>query len=272
MTPPGGQVRPHYARYAAWLDEMPQERLAQRRAEADALFHRYGITFAVHDDDGGTERLIPFDIIPRIIPAAEWKSLAAGLIQRVKALNAFVRDVYHDREILRAGVLPPDYVIGNSQYRPEMQGVAVARDIYAHIAGVDIVRAGEGEFYVLEDNLRVPSGVSYEVLLHGRHGRLGDRTCVGDARQVALHERHLGAAHGHVGSGSHGDPHVRFGECRCVVDPVTRHGYHATFILQAFHEHELVRGLYLAVDLVDPKALRDRARRRQAVAGRHDDA
>jgi uncharacterized circularly permuted ATP-grasp superfamily protein len=161
MTAPGGKVRPHYARYAAWLEEMPQERLAQRRAEADALFHRYGITFAVHDDDGGTERLIPFDIIPRIIPAAEWKSLAAGLIQRVKALNAFVRDVYHDREILRAGVLPPDYVIGNSQYRPEMQGVAVARDIYAHIAGVDIVRAGEGEFYVLEDNLRVPSGVSY---------------------------------------------------------------------------------------------------------------
>lgn len=161
MTDDEGRVRPHYAGYAAWLKEMPEERLAQKRAEADALFHRFGITFAVYGEEAGTERLIPFDIIPRVIPADEWKLLAAGLKQRVRALNAFIRDIYHDQEILKAGRIPKEYVLSNGQYRAEMQGVDVAGDIYAHIAGIDVVRAGKGEFYVLEDNLRVPSGVSY---------------------------------------------------------------------------------------------------------------
>lgn len=161
MYDSAGKVRPHYAAYEAWLKEMPPERLSQKRAEADALFHRYGITFAVYGEDEGTERLIPFDIIPRIIPASEWSGLEAGLRQRVKALNAFIRDIYHDQDILRAGVIPPEQVLNNAQYRKVMKGVDVARDVYAHIAGVDVVRAGEGEFYVLEDNLRVPSGVSY---------------------------------------------------------------------------------------------------------------
>ncbi|MBL8403246.1 MAG: circularly permuted type 2 ATP-grasp protein, partial [Dechloromonas sp.] len=106
-------------------------------------------------------RLIPFDIIPRIIPAVEWKALQAGLRQRVKALNMFLWDVYHDQEILKAGIIPAEQVLNNAQYRPIMQGVDVPGQIYAHITGVDIVRAGAGEFYVLEDNLRVPSGVSY---------------------------------------------------------------------------------------------------------------
>jgi uncharacterized circularly permuted ATP-grasp superfamily protein len=154
-------VRPHYASYAEWLNGMPAEKLAQKRAEADELFHRHGITFAVYGEDAGVERLIPFDIVPRIIPAAEWQTLAAGLCQRVRALNLFIRDVYHDQDILRAGKIPSAQVLDNTQYRKVMQGVDVARDIYAHIAGVDIVRAGEGEYYVLEDNLRVPSGVSY---------------------------------------------------------------------------------------------------------------
>jgi uncharacterized circularly permuted ATP-grasp superfamily protein len=161
MTDDAGKIRPHYAAYAGWLSEMPEERLAHKRAEADALFHRFGITFAVYGEEGGTERLIPFDIIPRIIPSDDWKQLAAGLKQRVRALNAFIRDVYHDQEILKAGRIPAEYVHDNGQYRPEMQGVDVAGDIYAHIAGIDVVRAGKGEFYVLEDNLRVPSGVSY---------------------------------------------------------------------------------------------------------------
>ena len=161
MTDAAGKVRAHYASYANWLAEMPPERLAQKRAEADALFHRYGITFAVYGEHAGTERLIPFDIIPRIIPAGEWRDLAAGLRQRVKALNAFIRDIYHDQEILKAGHIPREQVLDNGQYRRVMQGVDVAGDIYAHIAGIDVVRAGEGEYYVLEDNLRVPSGVSY---------------------------------------------------------------------------------------------------------------
>ena len=161
MTDDAGSVRSHYSGYSAWLSEMPQERIAHKRAEADALFHRFGITFAVYGEDGGKERLIPFDIIPRIIPADEWKALAAGLRQRVKALNAFIHDVYHDQNILKAGRIPKEYVLQNGQYRPEMKGIDVAGNIYAHIAGVDVVRAGQGEFYVLEDNLRVPSGVSY---------------------------------------------------------------------------------------------------------------
>jgi len=156
-------VRAHYRAFADWLKKAPPERLQRKRDEADTLFHRVGITFAVYGEAAGTERLIPFDIVPRIIPADEWQQLAAGLKQRVRALNAFTKDIYHDQEILRAGKVPKEEVLNNAQYRPEMQGIKVPNDIYAHIAGIDVVRAGKGEFYVLEDNLRVPSGVSYMI-------------------------------------------------------------------------------------------------------------
>jgi uncharacterized circularly permuted ATP-grasp superfamily protein len=156
-----GAVRAHYQGFDDWLKNTPTTRIAQKRAEADLAFHRVGITFAVYGEESGTERLIPFDIIPRIIPSAEWQKLEAGLKQRVKALNLFLDDVYHDQTILNAGVIPREKVINNAQYRAGMQGVDVPGGIYAHIAGIDIVRAAEGEFYVLEDNLRVPSGVSY---------------------------------------------------------------------------------------------------------------
>jgi uncharacterized circularly permuted ATP-grasp superfamily protein len=156
-----GTTRAHYLRYAEWLTRQPAERLAQKRAEADALFHRVGITFAVYGQDEGAERLIPFDIVPRVMPLEEWIRLETGLKQRVRALNAFIHDIYHDQQILKAGVIPAEQVLCNSQYRPEMQGVDVPGGIYAHIAGIDIVRDGAGEFRVLEDNLRVPSGVSY---------------------------------------------------------------------------------------------------------------
>ncbi|SBT03349.1 conserved hypothetical protein [Candidatus Accumulibacter aalborgensis] len=163
MYDAGGTLRPHYRAFAEWLAAMPPERLARKQVEADTAFHRVGITFAVYGEESGTERLIPFDIIPRIIPAAEWAALQAGLWQRVKALNAFLNDIYHDQEILRAGRIPSEQVLNNAQFRPEMMGVDVPSGIYAHIAGVDIVRAGAGESYVLEDNLRVPSGVSYMI-------------------------------------------------------------------------------------------------------------
>lgn len=159
-----GKVRQHYERFGAWLSRQSPETMARKRAEADLVFRRVGITFAVDGDAGGTERLIPFDLIPRIIPGDEWSLLRDGLAQRVRALNMFIHDVYHDRRIVRAGVIPAEQVYTNAQYRPEMQGVSVPRDIYAHVAGVDIVKAGgdnDGTFYVLEDNLRVPSGVSY---------------------------------------------------------------------------------------------------------------
>ncbi|HRF72900.1 MAG TPA: circularly permuted type 2 ATP-grasp protein [Accumulibacter sp.] len=156
-----GTLRPHYRVFADWLAAMPPERRVRKQAEADTAFHRVGITFAVYGEKSGTERLIPFDIIPRIVPAAEWAMLEAGLRQRVKALNAFLHDIYHDQEILSAGRMPAEQVLNNAQFRREMVGVDVASGIYAHIAGVDLVRAGAGETYVLEDNLRVPSGVSY---------------------------------------------------------------------------------------------------------------
>lgn len=159
------QVRPHYQPFHHWLQQQPDNFLASKRQEADLIFRRVGITFAVYGDDAGTERLIPFDQIPRIIPADEWKTLQAGLKQRVRALNMFIHDVYHDQAIIKAGVVPPEYILGNSQYRPEMRGIKVPNDVYAHVAGVDVVRAGNpdgsGAYYVLEDNLRVPSGVSY---------------------------------------------------------------------------------------------------------------
>ncbi len=156
-----GTVRPHYRAYAEWLAAVPAHRLEEKRAEADTLFRRAGITFAVYGEETGTERLIPFDIVPRIIPAAEWQWLQRGLRQRVMALNAFLQDIYHEQEILRAGVVPADQIFRNLQYRPEMQDINLPMDVYAHIAGVDLVRAGAGEYFVLEDNLRVPSGVSY---------------------------------------------------------------------------------------------------------------
>ena len=156
-----GAVREHYREFESWLGAQSAQTIERKRAEADLIFRRVGITFAVYGNEAGTERVIPFDIIPRMITAAEWAKMQAGLEQRVRALNMFIHDIYHEQHIVKSGIVPPEQIFRNAQYRPEMQDIAVASDIYAHIAGVDIVRAGEGEFYVLEDNLRVPSGVSY---------------------------------------------------------------------------------------------------------------
>ncbi len=169
MHAAGGGTRPPYREFEDWLKKQSAETMRNKRAEADLVFRRVGITFAVYGEKdvegGGTERLIPFDVIPRIIAANEWRELQAGLRQRVRALNLFLHDVYHDQNIIRAGRIPAEQVLRNLQFRPEMHGVDVANGIYAHIAGIDIVRAenrkGDAEFYVLEDNLRVPSGVSY---------------------------------------------------------------------------------------------------------------
>jgi uncharacterized circularly permuted ATP-grasp superfamily protein len=164
-----GEVRAHYEGYARWLSEQPPEVMADRREEAEVIFRRVGITFAVYgdkdEDASGMERLIPFDLIPRIIPNDEWRNMKAGLVQRVTALNRFLHDIYHDQEIIQAGHIPAEQILNNAQYRPEMKGVDLFNGVYSHISGVDMVRApnaeGVGEYYVLEDNLRVPSGVSY---------------------------------------------------------------------------------------------------------------
>jgi uncharacterized circularly permuted ATP-grasp superfamily protein len=156
-----GAVRPAYAELARWLGGISAEGLLQRRHEAELLFRRIGITFAVYGEAEAQERLIPFDVIPRILSAAEWSTLARGLEQRVRALNLFLKDVYSQREILRAGIVPEDLIFRNPVFRPEMNGQKVPHDLYVLIAGIDIVRVDADNFYVLEDNARTPSGVSY---------------------------------------------------------------------------------------------------------------
>jgi uncharacterized circularly permuted ATP-grasp superfamily protein len=169
MRADASTVREHYRGYDRWLAQQPSDVMLSRREEAEVIFRRVGITFAVYgakDEDGyGNERLIPFDLIPRVIPAGEWAQMERGLAQRVKALNRFIHDVYHGQEIVRAGHIPAEQILNNAQFRPEMMGVDVPGGIYSHISGIDIIRAanpdGSGSYYVLEDNLRVPSGVSY---------------------------------------------------------------------------------------------------------------
>ena len=168
MNDTATSVREHYRTYERWLTQQPREVMHARREEAEMIFRRVGITFAVYGDKDsgeGTERLIPFDLIPRVIPAHEWRDMEKGLRQRVTALNRFIHDVYHDQEIVKAGIVPADQILSNAQFRPEMIGVDVPGGVYSHISGIDIVRAanpdGSGTYYVLEDNLRVPSGVSY---------------------------------------------------------------------------------------------------------------
>ena len=167
----GEGVREPYAAVASWLDSLRVEDLRKKSAEAELLFRRTGITFAVYGDTESAERLIPFDMIPRIIAAAEWRRLSAGIEQRVKALNAFMYDIYHRQEIVKAGRIPAELIIQNSAFVPEMIGVEPELGIYSHIIGIDIVRTAENEFYVLEDNTRTPSGVSYmlenrETMMH----------------------------------------------------------------------------------------------------------
>jgi len=163
MRSADGSVRPHFGPIAEWLAQTPAKRVAEKRREADLLFHRVGITFAVYGDEEGAERLIPFDTIPRILPKAEWEVLDKGLRQRVDALNRFLHDIYHSQEILKAGAIPPEQVLKNEGFQKEMVGIELPNRVYSNIAGIDLVRHSDGKYYVLEDNLRTPSGVSYMI-------------------------------------------------------------------------------------------------------------
>ncbi|MGE3304098.1 MAG: circularly permuted type 2 ATP-grasp protein, partial [Hyphomonadaceae bacterium] len=156
-----GEDRAAFHAIQKWLAETPSEVLLAKRTEAERLFRRVGITFAVYSEGGDTERLIPFDIIPRVLDAAEWALLERGLRQRVEALNAFLRDIYGPREILKAGKVPEALILQNPGYVEHMTGFTPPGGVFTHVAGIDIVRVGPEEFYVLEDNCRTPSGVSY---------------------------------------------------------------------------------------------------------------
>ncbi len=161
MHAANGDIRAAYRDYSAWLTDQSLERLRQKHAQADLLFRRLGITFTVYGEDEGGERLIPFDVIPRIISHEEWSVLERGAIQRVDALNAFLHDIYHEQEIIRAGIVPAELVMTNEAFQPQMLGLDLPRRVYAHVSGVDVVRVDDKTFYVLEDNVRTPSGVSY---------------------------------------------------------------------------------------------------------------
>jgi uncharacterized circularly permuted ATP-grasp superfamily protein len=163
MNPHGLGLRQPYSTYDAWLQAQDPARLTEKMRDAEAVFRRTGITFAVYGDQEAAERLIPFDIVPRIISGAEWRRLTQGIEQRVQALNAFLDDIYHRQEILRAGRIPRQLIAANDAFLPEMIGVRPPAGVYTHIIGVDIVRTGENDFFVLEDNARTPSGVSYMI-------------------------------------------------------------------------------------------------------------
>ena len=156
-----GEPRALYRKVARWLAETPADVLASRRAQAEYMFRRIGITFGVYGDEEAAERLIPFDIIPRLIAREEWIKLEKGLIQRVTALNLFLADIYGAGAILKENLIPAELILGNPHYRREMVGHRAAHDLWVHIGGIDVVRVGADGFTVLEDNLRTPSGVSY---------------------------------------------------------------------------------------------------------------
>jgi uncharacterized circularly permuted ATP-grasp superfamily protein len=156
-----GAPRPHYAALYQRLLKLPSDELRRRAQAAEHSFLEQGITFTVYGREEGTERIIPHDLLPRIIPGAEWATIERGLAQRIIALNMFLKDIYHDGRILAAGVLPRELIYTCRHYRREMRGVRIPRDIYISVVGTDLVRLPDGRFAVLEDNLRVPSGVSY---------------------------------------------------------------------------------------------------------------
>lgn len=154
-------VRDPYAEYHKWFSKEDPTRLTKKSKEAEAFFRRTGITFNVYGQSAAQERLIPFDLIPRIIANREWTKLSKGIEQRVRAINAFLYDIYHRQEILRAGIVPIELISRNAAFLPQMIGVSPPGGVYTHIVGTDIVRTGEDDFFVLEDNARTPSGVSY---------------------------------------------------------------------------------------------------------------
>lgn len=157
----GGAPREPYAEFSSWFEGEDPSRLRKKQREADDLFRLTGITFNVYGRAEAAERLIPFDIVPRIISNREWVRLSRGIEQRVRAINAFLFDIYHRQEIIKAGRIPAEMIAKNAAFLPQMMGVNPAGGVYTHIVGIDLVRTGPDEFFVLEDNARTPSGVSY---------------------------------------------------------------------------------------------------------------
>jgi uncharacterized circularly permuted ATP-grasp superfamily protein len=161
MRAPDGKARPHYEAVARALSLLPPDELSRKEELAKQLFMNQGITFTVYFDNEGIERIFPFDIIPRIVVQSEWAQVEAGIWQRLRALNLFLKDIYNSQQIVRDGVVPASLIVSCPHFTREVFGIPVPHDIYVHIAGIDLIRDADGTYYVLEDNLRTPSGVSY---------------------------------------------------------------------------------------------------------------
>jgi uncharacterized circularly permuted ATP-grasp superfamily protein len=204
-----GLPRPHYKRLLQRFQEMEEEEFERKRALAESSYLNQGITFTVYSDDRGTEKVFPFDVVPRIVPAREWQQVERGLTQRLTALNLFLHDIYHDQRILKEGVVPREMVASAKHFRPEFMGFDVPRDIYIHVCGSDLIRGQDGSYMVLEDNARCPSGVSY--VLENRHAmkrvfpRLFNRYHV---RPVDVYPQELLAALRYVAPRGKADPSV----------------------------------------------------------------
>ncbi|WCT73868.1 circularly permuted type 2 ATP-grasp protein [Sphingomonas naphthae] len=169
-TQEGRDGRPEFTELAGWINDTPHQELDRRQKAAEAAFRQLGITFAVYGEEEAAERIIPFDIVPRVFTAREWANLSEGLVQRVETLNAFLADVYGPQKILKDGIVPPELILGNPQFRGFLMGQKPPHGIFAHICGIDLVRTGPDDFFVLEDNARTPSGVSY--MLENREAML----------------------------------------------------------------------------------------------------
>ena len=161
MVGPGENLRPHYARFRELFQSLTLAEFENKRQSVDLAFLRQGVTFNVYGDSAGTEKIFPFDLLPRIIPAKEWEFLERGLVQRITALNLFLHDLYHEQKILKDGVIPPYYILSGKHFRREFVNFNVPKDIYIHVCGTDLIRDDQGNYLVLEDNGRCPSGVSY---------------------------------------------------------------------------------------------------------------
>ena len=234
--------RPEFLDLAQWMQDTPSAEMDRRLQAAEAAFRQLGITFAVYGERDSSERIIPFDIVPRIFTQSEWTRLSEGLIQRVEAINAFLNDIYGERRILKEGVVPPDLIFCNDQFRPEVAGIRPPHDVWAHICGIDLVRTGPDEFFVLEDNARTPSGVSY--MLENREAML--RLCpeLFRAYRVAAVDSYPDRLHETMRSVA--PPSCR-GEPLCVV--LTPGHFNS-----AYYEHSFLADS-MGVELVEPADL-----------------
>jgi uncharacterized circularly permuted ATP-grasp superfamily protein len=235
-------IRPPYRRIAQWIEESGAELLLRRREEAEAIFRKIGITFAVYGEGGDPERLIPFDLVPRAFSATEWAILDRGIRQRARALNAFLYDIYHRGEIIKAGIIPGNLVYRNSAFLPEMIGFDPPGRVYSHIVGIDIVRTGPDSFQVLEDNCRTPSGVSYMLENREIMGRMFPQIFSGGpVRPVEHYPNELLRTLKEVApAGAEGDPKV------VVLTPGPFNS--------AYYEHSFLADL-MGIELVEPQDL-----------------